>query len=1077
MRKLVTGLFSAMLILVAGSAAAIELRSAPEVSPELLQLEQTNGTEQYAGRRMYVIQLAGKPGLTYEGGIDGYAATAPAEGQRYNANASHVQQYTGYLVSKHDEKVASVGASGFKTYSYAHAMNGFAAMLTAEEVDQLRGDKAVLNVWEDFSFEIDTNNSPEFLGLLDRKEGLRKKLKLKGEDVIVGILDTGAVQEHPSFSDMACKDDDDDSDSDSDSDSDACKPKRVYGPPPVHWNGICQEGEAWAADDCNNKLIGARYYVDGFLAGRGSLVEGEFMSPRDSSGHGSHTASTAAGNEVVASLNGTPLAEISGMAPRARVAVYKVCWLSPGATNFSCFFSDSMMATDAAVADGVDVLNFSVGTAAAFTDPQDLAFLRAASDGVFVARSAGNSGPGPATTNAGEPWVTTVAASTQSGTAFALAAVVNSPASVAGSYAALEGAITQPLLDSGPITDDLVAAEPIDACVPLSNSIDNKIALIARGSCTFVAKIENAVNAGARAVLMYTDGRPKTVMGGTATDLTTSIPGVMIDNAPGLAILAELDAGNPVNATLSAASFTTEPLEGNIMAGFSSRGPYTVESDWVKPDITAPGVRILAAYAPDQADGSAGDFFAYLQGTSMSSPHIAGLGALVIEAHPDWSPAQVKSALMTTARQDLVKEDGATPADAFDFGAGHVDPNKAVDPGLTYDAGLLDYLIASCGTVSPLVSPADCEFIEAIGISTSPADLNLPSIGIGELPGTQTVTRTVTAVKGYKSSNRRDHDDDSDSDSDKKRAHVYNVSVEPPPGFDVSVSPSQLRLRPGESASYSVTITNETAPPNQWTFGSLTWSDKKGRDVRSPIAVNAKAIIAPPVVAGTGTDGTENFDVTFGYTGDYSALEHGLANPALGLVTVEDDPFNSFEFFGPGTAIAYFAEVPEGTALARWSTFNEYTSGNDDVDLYLYYCPLQPSGNFSCSQVASSGNVDSNEQIDVLFPNNDPTNLDPYLVFMHGYDTDGGLPADVILFDWTFGVDDKRGNLTVDAPTSATIGETATLTIDWTGLFSGAGAKQLGAISHSNEDGIQELTVIEITNDEGKTICDFGLCP
>ena len=141
------------------------------------------------------------------------------------------------------------------------------------------------------------------------------------------------------------------------------------------------------------------------------------------------------------------------------------------------------------------------------------------------------------------------------------------------------------------------------------------------------------------------------------------------------------------------------------MAGFSSRGPYPVESDWIKPDITAPGVRILAAYSPDQADGSAGDIFAYLQGTSMSSPHIAGLGALIIEAHPDWSPAQVKLSFMTTARQDVVKEDGATPADPFDYGAGHVDPNKAVDPGLTYDVGLFDYLIASCGTCLAVGEP------------------------------------------------------------------------------------------------------------------------------------------------------------------------------------------------------------------------------------------------------------------------------------------------------------------------------------------------------------------------------------
>ena len=477
--------------------------------------------------------------------------------------------------------------------------------------------------------------------------------------------------------------------------------------------------------------------------------------------------------------------------------------------------------------------------------------------------------------------MTTVGASTLSGTGFALAAAINSPDSVAGDYAALEGAITQPLTESGDVTADLTAADPVDACVPLANTIDG-IALIARGACSFVAKVENAVAAGASAVLMYTDSRPKTVMGGPPSPTTLSVPGVMIDNADGVALLDELTAGNTVNGTLSAGNFTTEVLEGNIMADFSSRGPYLVESDWLKPDITAPGVRILAAYSPDQADGSAGDIFGYLQGTSMSSPHIAGLAALVVQAHPDWSPAQVKSALMTTARQDLVKEDGATPTDPFDYGAGHVDPNKAVDPGLTYDAGLIDYLAATCGTVSPLISPSDCDFVEnTLGFSTEPADLNLPSIAIGQLPGSQTITRTVTAVRGYKGPH---------GFYGSNGPRTYYAMVEEPEGYSVEVSPSSMRLRPGETATYEVTITNESAPPGQWFFGSLTWTDKRKHSVRSPIAVNGVALIAPPEIEEEGTEGGLDFDVTFGYTGDYTAGTHGINEPLISAGTVEDDP-------------------------------------------------------------------------------------------------------------------------------------------------------------------------------------------
>ncbi len=1039
MRSVFVVLAAIAATVVAGApASAQNMRKPPSADrASALRLDQAQATESRS-TKVYVVQMAAKPGISYSGGVAGFAKTAPDAGGKYNARSSEAQMYAQHLVAQQDSLLATIGAGSRKIYSYRHALNGFAARLTAAEAAKLRKNKSVLNVWEDRRMSVDTNNTPAFLRILDKKAGLRGKHKLRGKGIIVGVLDTGAVQEHPSFDDQGFQS-------------------------PTDWNGICQAGEGWDADDCNNKLIGARYFVDGFLGGEpfdDVMVPGEFESPRDSDGHGTHTATTAAGREVQATLAGTPVAKVSGMAPDAYVAVYKVCWQESGASSAGCAFSDSAAGTDAAVADGVDLLSFSVGTAAAFTDPQDLAFLDAINAGVFVSRSAGNEGPGPGSTAAGEPWVTTVGASTHKGTAFALAARINSPASVAGDYPALEGAITQPLAVSGPITNDVVAANPIDACAPIAD-VTGRIVLIQRGAippgaaCSFVIKLENAANAGAIAAIVYSfpAGNPKSVMGGVATPLTQSIPGVMIDHEAGVELLAALTGGATVNATLSAGTFITEQLVGNIMAGFSSRGPFNTETDWLKPDVTAPGVRILAAATPEPNDGSVGDFFQYLQGTSRSTPHVTGIAALLIEAHPDWTPAMVKSALMTTSRQNVVKEDGVTPADPFDFGAGHINPNKAIDPGLVYDAGYLDYLAASCGTATPIVVPDDCALLEANGFSLDPADLNLPSIGIGQLTGVKTVHRTVTNVSS--------------------RAETYSAKYTAPPGFKVKIEPKTFTVAKGASKSFTVTITNVSAPPGEWRFGHMRLVGNKGHLVRSPIAVNAVGFVAPEEIAGTGAAGATAFDVTFGYNGEYVVGAHGAVNALLtGPIPVTDDPVNSFDFnFGTDEPLVFLDEFPAGTTYAEFSLFDVYNDqAGHDLDMYLFYCP-----DLLCTQIDQSFNATSDERVRVQLPFNDPAIDDPYAVFIHGFNTVGGAPASAIMFDWT--VAGPAGNLTASDPGSAVLGQSATVNVNWNGLLTGPGRKQRGAVSHSDGVAIRGLTIVNIANDAGGGYCDFVACP
>jgi subtilisin family serine protease len=1020
-------------VIAGGPAAAAEpkFRDKPLAQKGAMLRLSTDAVADRGSTRVFIVQMAGDPAIRYQGGVSGFAKSAPEQGQRYDARSSQAQMYGAQLVQQQEAVLARVGASGGKIYSFRHVFNGFAARMTEQQAARLRKDKNVLRVWEDQAMPLDTNNSPRFLGLLDEHDGLRTKLGLRGKNVIIGVLDSGIVQEHPSLDPTG------------------------FGPPPAGWTGTCEAGDGFAATDCNNKLIGARFYVDGF--GAANVVPTEFLSPRDSDGHGTHTATTAAGNaHVQAVLAGKPVATISGVAPRARIAAYKVCWQAPGAPTSSCFFSDSAAATDQAVADGVDILTFSVGTAFSFIDPQDLAFLFATDAGVFVSRSAGNEGPGPETTAAGEPWVTSVAASSHAGPLFANATEVNSPKSVAGTYASLESGISKSLQETGPITDDLVAADPLDACAPLTNSLAGGIGLIVRGTCDFSIKLTNAANAGAIAVLVYSDSRPKTVMGGTATPESLSIPAVMIDNTPGLALLEATNGGATVNVTLSADNFVRERMKGNVMADFSSRGPFSTVRDWIKPDITAPGVNVLAGATPEPNDGSFGGYFQYLSGTSMSTPHIAGIAALLREAHPDWTPAMIKSAMMTTARRNVWKEDGVTKADPFDFGSGHVNANSAVDPGLVYDAGFLDYLAGACGTSEAAGLFADpagtCGYLESVGFSTDASDLNLPSIGIADLPGRQTVTRYVTNVSA--------------------KGSRYDVSVKSPPGFRTVVNRTSMWLAPGQTKSYKVTFTNRNAPPGEWRFGSLEWNDDKGHSVRSPIALRGQAVVAPDVIQATGESGSETFNITFGYNGTYAAGAHGLVEPFLTLVPVEDDPVNSFDFnFEPDEPLVYLLEAPPGAAALEFSTFDAYNDNpGHDLDMYVFYCP-----DFACTQVGASLNATSDESVRVPFPANDPAIDDPYAVFIHGYNTAGGAPATSIFFDWT--VEGAVGNLAVTGPSTAEIAQEGAIDLQWSGLMSGAAYKYRGAASHSDGVAIQDATFIEIDNDEGGGFCDLVGCP
>lgn len=906
----------------------------------------------------------------------------------------------------HDTVLAAAGVdSSAKLHSYTSSVNGFAAVMTQVEAQKIADRDDVFAVYIDELRQPTTDESGTFLGL-DGPAGAWS-LGYDGEGVVIGIIDSGIWPEHPSFADDG-----------SYSDLGITLDDSVYSA--CDFGNVAHHPED-AAFDCNNKLIGARQVLPTYRSVIGANPD-EFDSARDENGHGSHTASTAAGNSgVEASILGVDRGVLSGVAPRASVIAYKALGSLGG------FGSDLAAAIDQAVTDGVDVINYSIGSGSYAIGPDDIAFLFAAAAGVHVATSNGNNGPGAATTGspASVPWLTSVGASTQART-FQGAAVLGDGSEYFGA-SVTAGTEELKLVDAADAGDALCNKGALDPGI-----VDGNIVLCLRGAIARVEKGEAVDLAGGAGMILYNANDAQSQV----TD-THFVPAVHINNTDGLAVKAYIASeGGDAVATINGGVYT--PAQGSVMAAFSSRGPNLLSSDIIKPDVTAPGVNILAAMTPVPEAGSvSGELFQSISGTSMSSPHVAGLFALIKQAHPDWTPAMAKSALMTTSRQDVFKEDGATAADAFDMGAGHVDLGETVhkgsafQPGLVYDAGLFEYAAFSCGAEMAIFTPGSCDFLASIGVPSDGSDLNLASIGVGELAGSQTVTRSVTSVA---------------QDNGKR---TYTVSVDAPAGFDVEVSPAQLTLKSGQSATYEVMFTaNGTMPVGVWSQGSLTWTERNSSySVYSPIAVRGASFDSPGEITGSGTSGSASFPVNFGYTGDYTAAPHGL---------VADAPVSDVSTQDPDQTYPSGDDAPNGvnrhdfvvtdSAYVRWSLV---IPGDDDLDLFLE--------NSSGAIIATSTNGGTDELIELFLPGDDT-----YTMVVHGWSVPNApLPYTMSFFD--IPLTPGGGTLHVDsAPASATVGTVGTIDISWSGLD--AGNVYLGAVSHSDASGLMGLTYVQVNS-------------
>ncbi|WP_223167988.1 S8 family serine peptidase [Nonomuraea sp. SYSU D8015] len=713
----------------------------------------------------------------YQGGLPGLPGTSPTvTGRPLDTRTAEARKYTGHIedvenafLAELAEKVpgAVVGQKIRTVYG------GIALRIPGDKAAEVLKLPGAVAVQEDKPQQLLTDSSPEFIGAPTIYNKLGGS-DTAGKGVIVGVLDSGAWPEHPSFAGRPGLPD--------------------PGPTKDGTPRACNFGDnpLTPANDpftCNNKLVGGQPFLETYNAVIGGDVYPE--SARDSNGHGTHTASTSAGNPVAdANPLGISRGPIKGIAPGAAVSVYKVC----GAEG--CFQSDSAAAVARAILDGVRVINFSIsGGDDPYSDPVELAFLDAYAAGVLVSASAGNSGPDANTTDHRSPWVTTVAASTQTRTFQSTITLTGG-----GATATIKGAsITKGI--SSPLPVVLASAPPYsrplcDAPAP-AGLFTGKIVACERGP-NRVLKSYNVMQGGAAGMILY-NSFPFDVF----TDAHW-IPSVHLMKAESDTLLSFLSAHPD-----AAASYTQgekAAWQGDRMTFFSSRGP---GGDFLKPDVTAPGNHILAGMTPtpeSPLEGPPGNYYQVISGTSMSAPHVAGAAALVFALHPDWTPGQVKSALETTGKTSVFKQDGTTPADPFDMGGGRIDLTKAGDPGLTLDETAANFVASAADPLNRI-------------------DLNLPSVNAPTMPGVVTAKRTVKNVTN--------------------RTLTFTASGKTVDGAAITVLPPRFSVAPGKTAKLSVVVTAPELPDGQY-FGQVELKQAGGsRALRLPVAFFRQEGIVP----------------------------------------------------------------------------------------------------------------------------------------------------------------------------------------------------------------------------------------
>lgn len=962
----------------------------------------------------YIVTLADAPIAAYGGDVPGYRATKPDEGERVDVASSDAKRYRSYLRKRQDAVAARVGAKPRKRHEVGLA--GFTSTMTGQQAARLARTAGVLSVTKDALRRVpDPRKSTDFLGLSGNR-GVWSKLggpSKSGRGVVVGVLDSGIWPESASFAGAPLQQAPGQrkqvsSQTGKQANKQVGKLGRQFVPmlsgdvitmvksDGGTFTGRCESGEEFSLADCNTKLIGARSFGKTWLNAVPADQRADYVSPRDGEGHGSHTASIAAGNHNVrATVGGRDYGAISGVAPAAKIAAYKVLWQAKDATKSGAYDSDVLDAVDAAITDGVDVINYSISTNDNPNSPVQVAFLWAARAGIFVAAAAGNSGPEASTVQSVAPWVTTVGAHTiapyygtvRLGDGRAYLGVSSTVDRRVGPVALINGSAAAAYGKS--VTEAAWCAP--DSLDP--SRVTGKIVVCDRGGAGRPAKSAEVHRAGG--------------IGMVLTNLTVdtldadlhSVPTVHV-NPPASAAIKAYAATNGATVTLTRGNQTSDTIAYPQIATFSSRGPALLTGgDTLKPDLVAPGVSILGAVAPSSNGGQS---FAFRSGTSQAAPQVAGLAALVYGAgaHPTWSPMKVKSTLMTGAK-DLRDAKGRRIRDPFAQGAGRVNPDAMLKPGLVFQAGADDWFA----------------YMEGLGVSTGtgvdaidPSDYNAPSIAIGRLAGSQTVTRRVTAVQ----------------------AGRYRASVSAS-GLRVRVSPSVLKLRRGQTKTVRITITRTTAKLDQAASGFVTWKGKRTR-VRIPVVVTPRDLDAPVQLSATGVASKISYAVRPGLSGTFTATGTGLAtgNPLGGPTQALPEGWNW----------QYPVEVPTDAKAARFTA----RAANSQARLNLYV--FRVLSDSSTVLVARSGDPAANQSLVLAKPA-----AGAYVAAVENATNAPGEETTVFEYRTGLAVPGAgHGGFTVKPASSTVIAGTPhRLTARWSGL--GADVPYVGWVEYPNGTG------------------------